>query len=89
VFLHAFLQEGIEYILLDTEYPPVIKYLDITTNDNMSDKSNFLSKEFGDFMNLITKWNLSDSCSNELLQFTKGISRKDVILPNSIKQGRT
>jgi hypothetical protein len=39
-------------------------------------------------MSLIVKWNLSDACSNELLRFSKGIARDNVILPTSIKQGR-
>lgn len=39
-------------------------------------------------MNLIVKWNLSDACCNELLQFSKGIAREDIILPTSVKQGR-
>jgi hypothetical protein len=69
-------------------YPPVVRYIDVTTSDNTSDKSSFLSKEFRKFMNLIVKWNLSDACSNELLQFSKSIAREDVILPTSVKQGR-
>ena len=39
-------------------------------------------------MKLLVKWNLSDACSSEILQFSKKISRDDVILPTSVKQGR-
>ena len=70
------------------DYPPVVGYIDITTSENTSDKSSFPSEEFGKFMDLTAKWNLSDACSNELLQFSKSIARKDVILPTSVKQGR-
>jgi hypothetical protein len=38
-------------------------------------------------MSLIVKWNLSDACSNELLQFLKNIAHTDIILPTSVKQG--
>jgi len=54
----------------------------------MSDELHFLSEEFGEFMNLIAKWNLSDACSSELLRFLKSIAHGGVVLPNSVKQGR-
>ncbi len=67
------------------KYPPAVRQLDITMNNNLSEKSNFPSEEFEKFINLISKWNLSDMCNSELLQFSKSIARKDVILPTSIK----
>jgi hypothetical protein len=39
-------------------------------------------------MKLITKWNLSDACSSEILQFSKSIAREEIVLPSSVKQGR-
>jgi len=57
-------------------------------NISISNETNFPSDEFGNFMKLITKWNLSDACSNEILQFSKSIAREEIILPASIKQGR-
>jgi len=39
-------------------------------------------------MELITKWNLSDACSNDILKFSRKICSEDVILPTSTKQGR-
>ncbi|RGB24469.1 hypothetical protein C1646_676365 [Rhizophagus diaphanus] len=77
-------QEGIEFELVSVEYPPVAKIIDVT----MSCKTNFPSKEFGNFMNLLVKWNLPDACSNEILQFSKSIAWDDVVLPTSVKQGR-
>ena len=39
-------------------------------------------------MELLTKWNLSDSCGSDILKFAKKICHDDVILPTSVKQGR-
>ncbi|PKY61652.1 hypothetical protein RhiirA4_486928 [Rhizophagus irregularis] len=78
------IQEDVEFELIDVEYPPVAKNIDITT----SDKIDFPSKEFGNFMSLLVKWDLSDACSNEILKFSKSIARDDVVLPTSVKQGR-
>jgi hypothetical protein len=66
------------------ESPPVVESLDITMNN----EANFSSDEFGKLMNLLDKWNLSEACSNEILQFSKSIAREDVVLPTSVKQGR-
>ena len=66
---------------------PIVEVLDITDN-SISDEMTFPSDEYGKFMNLLVKWNLSDSCSSNILQFSKSIARKDVILPISVKQGR-
>ncbi|CAB4441159.1 unnamed protein product [Rhizophagus irregularis] len=78
------IQEDVGFELIDVEYPPVAKNIDITT----SDKIDFPSKEFGNFMSLLVKWDLSDACSNEILKFSKSIARDDVVLPTSVKQGR-
>ncbi|CAG8692180.1 6757_t:CDS:2, partial [Funneliformis mosseae] len=32
-------------------------------------KPEFLSEEFGDFIELLTRWNLSDTCSSDILKF--------------------
>lgn len=69
------------------ENPPIVEVLDIT-DSNSSDEMTFPSDEYGKFMNLLVKWNLSDSCSNDILQFSKSIAREDIILPTSVKQGR-
>lgn len=39
-------------------------------------------------MELITKWNLSNACSNDILKFAHKIRRDDKVLPTSVKQGR-
>jgi hypothetical protein len=66
---------------------PIVEVLDITDNSS-SNEMTFPSDEYGKFMNLLVKWNLSDSCSSDILQFSKSIAREDVILPTSVKQGR-
>jgi hypothetical protein len=66
---------------------PIVEVLDITDN-SISNETTFPSDEYGKFMNLLVKWNLSDSCSSDILQFSKSIAREDVILPTSVKQGR-
>ena len=39
-------------------------------------------------MELLTKWNLSDACGSDILKFSRKISRDEVRLPTSVKQGR-
>ncbi len=39
-------------------------------------------------MGLVVKWNLSDACASDILQFSRKICGEDIILPSSIKQGR-
>lgn len=39
-------------------------------------------------MELITKWNLSNACSSDILKFARKICRDDKVLPTSVKQGR-
>ena len=77
---------NIEYSLLPVEKSPILEYLNISSS--ATDKPEFPSDEFGDFMKLLTKWNLSDACGSDILKFSKKICRDDIILPTSVKQGR-
>lgn len=54
----------------------------------MTNRNDLPSEEFGEFMELITKWNLSNACSNDILKFARKICRDDTVLPTSVKQGR-
>ena len=74
-----------EYSLHDVEPTPIFDTLDISSTTN---RPEFPSEEFGDFMELVTKWNLSDACANDILKFSRKICRDDVKLPNSAKQAR-
>jgi hypothetical protein len=74
-----------EYTLFDVEPIPIFNTLNISS---MTDKPEFPSEEFGDFMELVTKWNLSDACASDILKFSRKICRDDVTLPTSVKQGR-
>ena len=47
----------------------------------------FPSDEYGIFMKLLIKWNLSNTCTTEILRFAKKISDDNIILPTSVKQG--
>ena len=38
-------------------------------------------------MELLAKWNLSDTCSSDILKFAWKISYDDINLPTSVKQG--
>jgi len=77
--------EDIEHLFLYVEPIPTFESINIS---NSTSKPEFPSKESEEFMGLLTKWNLSDSCSSEILKFSQKICRDDVILPRSIKQGR-
>ena len=74
-----------EYSLHDVEPTPIFDTLDISSTTN---RPEFPSEEFGDFMELVTKWNLSDACANDILKFSRKICRDDVKLPTSAKQAR-
>ena len=74
----------IEHLLLHVEQILTFESIDISSTT--TNKPEFPSEEFGEFMELITKWNLSDACSNDLLKFSRKICRDDVILPTSTKQ---
>src|SRR5215471_20478415 len=76
------------YVLIDVDLTSIIKSLDISDiSSSTLNKPKFLSKEFGDFMELITKWNLSDACGSDILKFSRKICHDDVMLPTSVKQG--
>ena len=76
----------IKHLLLNVEPTSIFENLDIrslTTNS----RPEFPSEEFRDFMALLTKWNLSDACGSDILKFSHKISREEVKLPTSVKQG--
>lgn len=77
--------EDIKRLFLYVEPIPTFELIDISS---LKSSTEFPSKEFEDFMGLLTKWNLSDACGGELLKFSQKICRDDVILPRSVKQGR-
>jgi hypothetical protein len=74
-----------EYSLIDVEPTPIFNSIDVSSSTN---RPEFPSEEYGDFMELLTKWNLSDACGSDLLKFARKIGRDDVNLPTSVKQGR-
>ncbi|GBC40407.2 kinase-like domain-containing protein [Rhizophagus irregularis DAOM 181602=DAOM 197198] len=59
----------IEYSLIDVELIPTFKSLDI----RVTNIPEFPSEEFGNFMELLTKWNLSDACG-----IVEQMSNKDI-----------
>src|SRR5271155_2804744 len=75
-----------EHSLLDIEPMSIFESLDIKSS--ISNRPELPSEEFGDFMELLTKWNLSDACGSDILKFARKISHNDVNLPTSVKQGR-
>src|SRR5688572_32559718 len=74
-----------EYSLIDIDPIPIFEFIDIRS---VTSRPEFPSEEFGDFMELLAKWNLSDACGSDILKFSKKICRDDVNLPTSVKQGR-
>ncbi|CAG8814283.1 24000_t:CDS:2, partial [Cetraspora pellucida] len=50
----------------------VFESLDVASA-NSKNMPNFPNKEFGDFMKLVIKWNLSDLCASKILHFSKKI----------------
>ena len=74
--------EDNDYSLHGIEPIPIFNILDISSITNKP------SEEFGDFMELLTKWNLSDACASDILKYSRKICRDDVTLPTSVKQGR-
>src|SRR5688572_16145278 len=77
--------DNINYSLIDIEPMSIFESIDIRS---VTSKPEFPSEEFGDFMELLVKWNLSDACGSDILKFSRKICRDDVILPTSTKQGR-
>jgi len=74
-----------EYSLINVDPIPIFEFIDISS---ITSRPEFPSEEFGDFMELLAKWNLSDACGSDILKFSKKICRDDVNLPTSVKQGR-
>src|SRR5207245_11658109 len=77
--------DNINYLLIDIEPMSIFESIDVRS---VTSKLEFPSKEFGDFMELLAKWNLSDACGSDIFKFSKKICRDDVNLPTSVKQGR-
>src|SRR5205085_11702865 len=77
--------DNINYLLIDIEPMSIFESIDVRS---VTSKPEFTSEEFGDFMELLAKWNLSDTCGSDILKFSKKICRDDVNLPTSVKQGR-
>ena len=76
--------DNINYLLIDIEPMSIFESIDIRS---VTSKPEFLSEEFGDFMELLAKWNLSNACSSDILKFSKKICHDDMNLPTSVKQG--
>ncbi|CAG8779661.1 8334_t:CDS:1, partial [Rhizophagus irregularis] len=66
----------IEYSLINIKPIPTFESFDI----RVTNIPEFPSDEFGNFMELLTKWNLSDACDNNILKFSKKICHNNVIL---------
>jgi hypothetical protein len=65
----------------------MIESLDVSSLTT-TNRPKFPSEEFGDFMDLVTKWSLSDACASDILKFSHKICRDGINLPSSIKKGR-
>src|SRR2546423_11209405 len=77
--------DNINYSLIDIEPLSIFESIDVRS---ITSKPEFPSEEFGDFMELLAKWNLSNSCGSDILKFSKKICRNDVNLSMLVKQGR-
>jgi hypothetical protein len=73
--------------ILDIESMLIFEFIDIRSSTTNS-RPELPSEEFGDFMELLTRWNLSDACGSDILKFARKIGRDDVNLLTSVKQGR-
>src|SRR5205085_7456217 len=76
---------NINYLLIDIKPMSIFESIDVRS---ITSKPEFPSEEFGDFMELLAKWNLSDACGSDILKFLKKICRDDVNLSMLVKQGR-
>src|SRR5207245_9911855 len=77
--------DNINYLLIDIEPMSIFESIDVRS---VTSKPEFPSEEFGDFMELLAKWNLSDACGSDILKFSKKICHDNVNLPMLVKQGR-
>ncbi len=75
----------IKCLLLYIELIQIFESIDISSLTTY--KLEFLSEEFEDFMELLTRWNLSDTYSSDILKFAYKICYDNIILSLSIKQG--
>src|SRR5436190_5007516 len=73
--------DNINYLLIDIEPMSIFESIDVRS---VTSKPEFPSEEFGDFMELLAKLNLSDACGSDILKFSKKIYRDDVNLPTSV-----
>src|ERR1043165_6904382 len=73
-----------DYSLIDIESMSIFESIDVRS---VTSKPEFPSEEFGNFMELLAKWNLSNACGSDILKFSKKIYRDDVNLLTSVKQG--
>src|ERR1044072_9178586 len=74
-----------DYSLIDIESMSIFESIDVRS---VTSKPECPSEEFGDFMELLAKWNLSDACGSDILKFSKKICHDDVNLPTSVTHGR-
>ena len=59
-----------DYSLIDIESMSIFEPIDVKS---VTSKPEFPSEEFGDFMELLAKWNLFDVCGSDILKFSKKI----------------
>src|SRR6185436_18394886 len=76
--------DNINYLLINIEPMSIFESIDARL---VTSKPEFPSEEFGDFMELLAKWNLSDIYGSDILKFSKKICYDNVNLPTSVKQG--
>ena len=76
--------DNINYSLIDIEPMSIFKSIDVRSS--VTSKPEFPSEEFGDFIELLARWNLSDTCGSDILKFSKKICRDDVNLPTSVSK---
>ncbi|CAG8657329.1 6340_t:CDS:2 [Funneliformis mosseae] len=74
--------DKIKYLLLYVELIQTFESIDISSLTIY--KPEFPSEEFGDFIELLTRWNLSDTCSSDILKFVRKICYDDIILSLSV-----
>src|SRR2546429_4458351 len=79
------INDNINYSLIDIEPMSIFESIDIRS---VTSRLEFPSEEFGDFMELLAKWNLSNACGSNILKFSKKICPDDVNLSMLVKQGR-
>ena len=61
-------EDRIDFKLIDVK--PISTFEFINIRSSTANRPEFPSEEFGDFMELLTKWNLSDACGSDILKFS-------------------